>query len=121
MIENEEIAAIEAERNQLRMVVCDLQSDLRNARQMVNQKRKQLDETSRLVLKLMKERDRIVAGCRATADWLDDLLPRGDWIEIVNYSDGVRAKVAELRRMFLPRERFGDNDSIADRYGPEGD
>lgn len=73
------------------------------------------------IIRLKTERDRLVVGCRATADWLDDLLPRGDWIELVNYSDGVRAKVAELRRLFLPQERFGDGDSIADRYGPEED
>lgn len=68
---------------------------------------------------LEEERDRLIAGCRATADWLEAI--RADYrVELLgSVFREFQSKAAELRRLFLPRERFGDGDSIADRYGSE--
>lgn len=65
------------------------------------------------IARLVAERDRLVAGCRATADWLDGLVPRGVDAE-------VDARIAGLRQLFLTPVRYSDGDSVEVlRYGRE--
>lgn len=71
------------------------------------------------------ERDRLVAGCRATADWLEGMLikrhhsPRDSTLVEVKAVE-VSDRADELRRLFLPPVRYGDADpAMAGRYGQE--